>query len=193
MIALLQKGEAEQILAPYLDTLEDIMTSSLSDLNTCMRSTAEPWNLRAKSTTLHSFAVNKAKRHWGEHDYIAIRTKYQSLQIVFDKKLVGRIKKVNKENLSSNIKTGRNDSILRHQLKLFAEITPLTFIDIGYRVDPTWTIFETLVIVCRYGDTVKWIIPINNRKSGTGITTIPTAPIAPTVREEKQIKIKRAI
>ncbi|MBL0308798.1 MAG: hypothetical protein IPP77_03690 [Bacteroidetes bacterium] len=193
MSQLVPKEQAREILMPHASALAMIMNESLVELNLAMNATNERWNNRAKCSTLHSLAIEKAKRHFVEQGGVLLKMKYQSLQIVFNNSLVGRIKKVNHNNLSSNAKTYRNTDILTHQLVLFSDETSLTFIDLGYKVDATWTYYERLVIVCRTNDSIEWTINIDNNNDATGtITTLPLEPIVPLVREEKQIKIKKA-
>lgn len=189
--SLLTENEAKTILEPHLGTLKQIMIESLQGLNKAIGMAGESINNRAKCALLHSVAIEKAKRYFKDCKDVIIKSKYQSIQIVFDKKLVGRIKKVNKHDLSTNAKTHRNQAILTHQLSLFPDVSNLTFIDIAYKIDAAWTEFEKLVVVCRLFEDIKW------RLSYKDVTT-PIIVMQPeqtevlTQKEETQITIKKA-
>src|SRR5205809_3220406 len=129
MNTLLTQEQASQILEPHLPTVRKIMLESLSELNNAMSVITESLNNRAKCSTLHSIAIEKAKRYFKDTPDIIIKSKYQSIQIVFNQQLVGRVKKINKDKLSQNATTKRNKNILSHQLSLFPDLPQLTFID----------------------------------------------------------------
>jgi len=182
--------QAHSILQPHLPTLKTIMIESLEALNRSISASGESPNNRAKCSWFHSIAIEKAKKAFRGCKDIVIKTNYQSLQIVFAGQLVGRIKKVNKDDLTSNAKTHRNQLIVSQQCKLFPDLPSITFIDIAWRTDLTWSEFEKLVIVCRQYDDIKWRIPYKEVENI--ITSIqPTQTEILTVKEEKQIKVKK--
>jgi hypothetical protein len=188
MKTILTQQEAAKILEPYLSTIRKIMLESLEELNKAMAVITESLNNRAKCATLHSIAIEKAKRYFKGMRGIIIKSKYQSIQIVFDQQLVGRIKKVNDDKLSRNANTERNRNILNHQLSLFPDIPSLTFIDLAYKIIETWSDYDRLLVVCRFNDKVEWDIDYKE----TAITkTIETKEIEIPKIKEEQIKIKK--
>jgi len=196
MSNLLSEIEATEILQPHLATLKRVMDESLEDLNKALSVLSENANNRAKSSLLHSIAVEKAKKYFDKIQDVRIKSKYQSIQIIFSNKLIGRIKKVNKDNLSTNAKSSRNDAIVGQQISLFSELMPdlvqtATFIDLGYRLDETGSDFDRLRIICRYNDAIEWNICFKEtEKEITILSNEQTDPL--TTKEETQIKIKQA-
>ena len=193
MHKILSQGESYDILKPYLPTLNNIMQESLATLNKGMTAIGEPLNMRAKCSLLHSIATEKVKRAFNDDSSIIIKQRYQSIQIVFSQKVVGRIKKVNSDNLASNIKTSRNDYILSHssqQMSLFPDLPPMTFLDIAYKIDSTFIEYDRLVIVCRVKDKVQWNIDYTNTSTVVNMNESEIQTIS--VKEESQIKIKKA-
>lgn len=195
MLKLATDLEASNILASHFDTIKLIMNESLAELNSAMGAISVPTNERAKCSLLHSIAVEKAIRQFIGKDGIQLVKSYQSIQIIFNGRLVGRIKKVNKNNMSRNAKTNRNDLILSQYTGLFSNLTAdvpaTTFIELGYIVDHAWTKFERLVVVCRLKDSIKWLIDF----TGAEQSIIPMANAAGLqllIKEETQIKLKKA-
>jgi len=138
---------------------------------------------------LHSIAIEKAKRYFKDTPDIIIKSKYQSIQIVFNQQLVGRVKKINKDKLSQNATTKRNKNILSHQLSLFPDLPQLTFIDFGYEILQTWSDYDRLMVVCRFNNKIEWHI---DYKETATIRIMETKQLeVPQVKEEKQIQIKK--
>ena len=145
MLTLIEKEEASNVLQPYLKIINESLLDALKQLNNALAVIDVNVNNRAKTSTLHSIAVEKLKSAFHDIDGLVLIQKYQSLQIVFAGKLAGRIKKLNKNNLTANSNTFRNALIESQQLKLF-DLPPITFVDLGYKIDPTWTSYEQLLV-----------------------------------------------
>lgn len=188
MNKILSQQEASKVLEPHLPTIRKCMLEALDDLNKAMSVISESLNNRAKCSTLHSIATEKAKRYFKDTPGIIVKSKYQSIQIVFNQLLVGRIKKVNSDKMSQNAKTIRNTNILTHQLSLFPDIPQLTFIDLGYNVIPTWSEFDKLLVVCRFNDKIEWHIDYKETAIVKSITSVEIQTPKP---KEEQIKIKK--
>lgn len=188
MTNILTEPDAREILEPHLFKLKSVMYESLLTLNKCLTASGEQINNRALCSWLHSIAIEKAKKVFADVPNIIIRAKYQSILIVFDGKVVGRIKRINKKDLSTNAKTFRNQSIVSHRMTLFGLEPALTFVDIGYRNDATWTEFERLNIVCRLYDEVLWRIPYNDLNI---VANNAPAQNQINFKEEEQITIKK--
>jgi hypothetical protein len=190
MTVLASKEMAHCILEHHLGTLKTIMFESLQGLNRSISASGESPNNRAKCSWFHSIAIEKAKKALKDCTDVVIKTKYQSLQIIFDGQLVGRIKKVNNDDLTSNAKTHRNQLILSQQPTLFPDLPSITYIDIAWRTDSTWSDFEKLLIICRQYDDIKWRIPYKDVDDI--ITSMqPTQTEILTIKEEQQIKVKK--
>lgn len=162
---LCTESQARQILEPHLGVIKRIMNESLGDIGKSMGVISVPVNKRAKCTLLHSIAVAKAEKYLSETSGIKLKKKYQSLQIIFDNTLVGRIKKVDNNHMARNARSDRNDYILSQQPTLFdgLDLPPdnlcrTTFIDLGYKIDSIWANFERLIVVCRLNDSILWYI-----------------------------------
>ena len=186
---LLQRQDAYNILEHHLAGLKNIFSESLEELNRALNQITVPVNKRGKTSTLHSICVSKIKLHYEGNPDIIIKEKYESIQIVFDKKIVGRVKKIDNKNLSKNATSKRNNNILSQQLSIFPE-ADLTFVDFGYIIDPTWTDYDNLIVVCRINDTIAWQIPFKTTESIRTVETIQTE-IQP-IETETQITIRRA-
>ncbi len=190
MIELITEEQAKDILAPHLAVVKAIMIESLEDLNKALSIIPESVNKRAKCSLLHSIAIEKSKKHFANVSDVHISLKYQSIQIIFNKKLVGRIKKVNKDNKCSNAKTNRNDSILSQQLTLFPDVSSTTFIDLGYEMDTTWAEYKRHIVVCRLNDSIEWHIDFTDiSENAISLTAKKADPLS--LKEEVQIKIKK--
>jgi hypothetical protein len=185
------QSEAFTLLEPYIGDIKMIMNESLADINRAMGTLPFSANTRARTSLLHSVAVERSIRHFADKPGIVLVKKYQTIQIVFNRQLIGRIKQVNKDNKSRNARTGRNDLILSQYNGLFEgmELPKRTNIEFGYMVDSIWSKFERLVIVCRVKDTIEWWIPI----SAVNEDIVPMSKGSEiTFTEETQIKLKEA-
>jgi hypothetical protein len=185
---LIQKPKAFEVLNPYLPVVNQFMVDSLNSLNTGLNAIDVPLNNRAKANLFHSIAIEKAKIAFKDKPDIKLIYKYQSIQIVFDSLMVGRIKKLNKKNLTSNSKTGRNSAIIAQQLPLF-ELPEITYIDLGYSNDPIWSSFDKLIVICRLNDDIKWELPFDEDSIQVTLRTEPVSP--KPIETETQITIKR--
>ncbi|HTC01132.1 MAG TPA: hypothetical protein VK705_10660 [Ferruginibacter sp.] len=195
MANILTEAEAHEVLQPHLKTLEKIMVESLEDLNQALGTLTETPNKRAKSTLLHSIAIEKSKKYFADSREVYIKEKYQSIQIVFSNQIVARIKKVNHNNISANARTKRNQSILDHQMTLFGNLinvhnTPSTFVDLGYNLDETGGSYNKLNVICRKDKDVEWVFSF--KENVTTIAIGNKQEDALSINEETQIKIKKA-
>jgi hypothetical protein len=191
----LSQKETEEILRPHFPILSKIMTESLEDLNKALSILTENTNNRAKSALLHSIAIEKAKKYFDSIKEVSIKCKYQSIQIVFANKIVGRIKKINKDNLSANAKTKRNDAILSHQTSLFdgmvlSQLAPSVFVDLGYNINETGSEYNKLNIVCRNSKEVEWYFSFKSDENVNVISHEQTDALG--FNEETQIVLKKA-
>jgi len=175
------------VLHPFFPTFDKVMLEALEETNRAMSSVSVAVNKRSRCSLLHNIAYEKIKQELAGHPDIRIIEKYESIQIVFSKKLVGRIKKLNKDNFSSNIPTNRNNSIIGQQLSFFPD-EELTYIDLGYKIDPTWTEYDNLVVVCRLNNNIKWFISYRNN---TLITTQVEETEPTLIQETEQLIIKK--
>jgi hypothetical protein len=175
------------ILKPFFPTFDRVMLEALEETNRAMGTISVPVNKRSRCSLLHNIAYEKIKQALSGHPDIRIIEKYESIQIIFSKKLIGRIKKLNKNNFSANNPTNRNNNIISQQLSLFPD-SELTHIDLGYKIDPTWVQYDNLVVVCRLNDSIKWFISYRNNDI---ITTQAeeTEPIL--IQETDQVIIKK--
>jgi len=189
MRELIPKEAASDLLQPYLPIMNQVMVASLNTLNNGLNAMDVSVNNRSKATTFHSIAVEKTKKAFEEQSKISLLPKYQSIQIIFNGQMVGRIKKLNKKNFTSNASSSRNDMIVGQQLKLF-KLPEITYIDLGYTIDPTWTSFEKLIVICRLNDEIKWELPFDDNSLEITLKTEPIT-IAP-IQTETQIKLKNA-
>ncbi len=189
MSQVIEKDAASSLLQPYLPLFNSIMVDSLNQLNNALNAIDVNINNRAKTATLHSIAVEKTKRSLNESDGLRIFQKYKSIQIVVEGRIVGRIKKLKRNNLTSNSKTFRNSLIESQQLRLF-NLPEMTFVDLGYHIDPTWTSYEKLLVICRVNDEIKWELPFDDDAFDITLTTQPieVKPIKP----ETFIKIRKS-
>lgn len=188
MKELIQKEAASKVLEQYLPIVNKIMIDSLNSLNMGINAIDEVVNNRAKANIFHAVAVEKAKKLFSESPNIRLIEKYQSIQIVFDSLMVGRIKKLNKKNLTSNSKSDRNTAIVSQQLQMF-DLPEITYIDLGYSNDPVWSSFDKLIVVCRLNDDIKWELPFDDDSLQI---TLKTEPITvKPVGTETQISIRR--
>lgn len=188
MKELIPKSKASEVLTPYLPVVNYLMIDSLNSLNIGLNAIDVPLNNRAKANLFHSIAIEKAKKVFEGKENVKLILKYQSIQIVFDSLMVARIKKLNKKNLTSNSKTGRNSAIIAQQLPLF-KLPEITYIDLGYSNDPIWSSFDKLIVVCRLNDDIKWELPFDENSLEI---TLRTEPVEVKVKEvETQITLKR--
>lgn len=191
MLKLTSQQEAQLILNPHLPIVQKIMVESLSELGEAMKAVTESINNRAKCSLLHSLAIEKAKRYFDKHPDIIIKSKYQSIQIIFKQQLVGRVKKINDDKVPRNSKTKRNINILSQQLPLFPNMPQLTFIDLTYKVNSTWSEYDWLLVLCRINDNIQWEIDYKNLETIPVITANDEDILK--VKEENQITIKKVI
>ena len=185
---IITKEDAKPILQPHLPTLNKIMVESLEELNV-MNGMSVKLNSRTRCTLLHNIAIEKAIIYFQGVVGVSIKKKYQSIQIVIDDKIIGRIKKLNKNKLSNNIQTNRNDDILG-QNTLFPGMAKITFVDFGYNTQSSWLTFTDLNVVCRLFDSVNWFIDFGNENNDVRTIEV-TEPVTPLVKKEVQIQIKK--
>ncbi|MGB8193111.1 MAG: hypothetical protein WCF67_14380 [Chitinophagaceae bacterium] len=189
MSKLVNEIEADTLMKPHLPILKTEMKNALDALNRSMVASGENWNNRAKCSAFHSIAIEKITRAFKDAPDVLIVPKYQSIQIVFGDKIVGRIKKLNKDNFTSNAKTTRNDLILSHQLSMFPELGPLTFVDIAYKVDSSWAEYDGLSVVCRLKDSLQW--QLDFKDIALVVPMVERQEIVTPKPDESNIQIKK--
>ena len=192
---MLNSEQSLDVVKPHFGTLQRIMNETLEDVNKALGTLVETPNNRAKFSLIHSIAIEKAKKYFDKVKDVFIVSKYQSIQIIFSNKIVARIKKVNKDNISANAKSGRNDAILMQQTSLFSDlliedVSPSTFVDLGYRINQTGDQFENLNVICRRLNTVEWHFSFKSEESIIVLDNPQEDSL--NVKEEKTIKIKKA-
>lgn len=189
-MSIVNETEAEELLNPHFPVLRGIMDESIGELNDVMNSLSATLNTTTKCRMLLDLAIGRLKRHFEGVTSVRLIAKHQSIQIVFGQKIVARIKKLNKNGKSSNTPTPTIQAMQAQQLSLDLNTPSPTWIDLNYKVDTSWLGFESLAAVCRLNDTQQWKIEYNNINESTIV--VPAASNAgPTVKEEKQITIKK--
>ncbi|PCJ63936.1 MAG: hypothetical protein COA58_15000 [Bacteroidetes bacterium] len=187
----LQSSEqAYSTLEPYFEDINNTYNEALKEMNKMLSATNTLLNARAKSNLLHALAMSAAKKYFSDYKDIKLKEEYSTMEVVFkgEQAIVARFKKVNKQNLSSNITTRRSNAInLQYSLFPYS----VTYVDIGYRLDESETEFEAIVLVCRRGQTVLWSFDVTQSDS-LGIILPSTQTGQLSIKEEKQIKIKKA-
>lgn len=159
MKQLVKKEEASQIIAPYLPIFKESYDVALNYMQRVFAEVRQPLFQRTKATLLHNLVVNEICKRLENDPRIRIVEQYETITLVIDEKLFGRFKKLNDEGLASNIQTDRSDAIINQQLELaFPDVPAITGIDIGYVIDAAWSTFDSLSVVCRKNDAIKWLI-----------------------------------
>jgi len=184
---LVSEVEAHSILRKHFQTIYGVMNESIQSLNVILGASDESLSKSVKAQTFHNLAIEKANKAFKGTQGVNVVKKYNSIMIVFDQKLVARVKKINGKDLSSNNSTKRSNKVSDHTLKLL-NLPDLTFIDLGYNTDETWTEFERLKVVCRIKNDIQWRIPFNENDLEI---TLKTDTINLDIKPEKQIVVKR--
>ena len=92
---------------------------------------------------------------------------------VFDGLLVLRVKKLNRNFLSSNIRT-RQASHWNRQLSLDG-VPTLSRLELGYQVDLTGSVLTGVFVLLRLGNDVQWLWQIH----GAQVSTFAVQPVLP--------------
>ena len=187
MSTLLEKEEFNSLFETHIDGYISFMHQTLESFNNGLSALDETLESKAKSSLFHALAIKKAKKYFDGKDGIRIVSKYQTIQIFILDKAMGKIKRVNDNKLSANIKTAQVAKIWANEYTLF-DLTPVTCIELAYRLDKTCTTFEYLGVVCRQEKNILW--DINYGAISGEITVMPTTPIEPIVKPDIKLKIK---
>jgi hypothetical protein len=150
---------ADESLKPLLPVFKEIYDTSLFKMGVFL-SLGESLTDRTKATLFHNIIMNAAKVYFPGNN-VKVVEKYQSMYIVINNVFCGRFKKLNAKGLPSNINTTRNNAIISQQLKLFGEDAEIKHIDIGYKINSSWTEFEALQVICRNNKQVAFTLPFN--------------------------------
>lgn len=187
MKKLISKEDAYEILKGHLQTINSTMSEALDSLNITLLASDETLSKSVKAQMFHGVCTTKIKKAFSKIECVQIIEKYNSLSLIFNQQVVARVKKINKNDLSSGNTTKRSNQIADQTYKLFPEIKDFTFVDLGYNVDLTWTEFEKLTVVCRLKKDIQWRIPFGEIEVEKTLKAIP----AELGVSEEQIKIKK--
>jgi hypothetical protein len=194
----MDQQEIIDMIQPHFEALESMYNNSMVWVNSIMDTHPTGYFGRTKATLLHNRVANLADEYFRDMPDIDSDKKYESIQIIFEKKVSVKFKKINKKSkLSSNIPTNRIVGMLSQQYSLFPEENiKLEYVEAGYIVNQTWTDIEKIILLFRMNNNIIWSYEI----SGSGnigldtnpITTNPVDPTpTPTTESETQIKIKK--
>jgi len=157
MVQTLQEVDAHELLEPYLLQFQQCYDEALQQLNQIILTYPHLNHARTRATMMHNLVVSLIKERLSNDAAVHIITKYESITVVIGNSVYGRFKKINRRGISSNIRTRRNEAILQQQLEIpFANVPAAANVDIGYVIDPMWTEFDDLRVVCRRGGNVLW-------------------------------------
>lgn len=182
---------AIELLTPHLLFLEQCASQGLQLLNGVLNHYPQSYYQRTKATLLHNMVVNEIKNspHFSSNIDVAFHERFETLYVVIGNQISIRFKKLNEMGMAANISTARNDSIMSQQLSFeFSEYPNLIWVDFGYRIDKSWTSFESLEIVCRRNDQTIWTIPISITEKNENVITSDTIvepSLKITVRKKK--------
>ncbi len=149
---------ADENITPLLPVFKEIYDTALNKMG-AFTSLGESLTNRTKATLFHNILMNCAKCHFPARN-VNIVEKYQTIYIVINSAFSGRFKKLNAKGLPSNINTTRNNAIVSQQLTLFGD-SEIKHIDIGYKINSTWTGFEALQVIYRNNNQVVFTLPFN--------------------------------
>lgn len=181
-------------IQPFLPAFKRCYKRALEKLNLMLAANPGELFIRAKATLLHNLMVLEIKSEFFENPDVEMNDEYESLILVILKKFSLRFKKLNKQGVPSNHKSGRNDKWISQQLSFdHPDFTPApdsnsnVFLDICYAIDETWSYFISIQV--KQHDTTLYVYSLDDdADAGTIVSmTDPVAPIAPTTR----VKIRK--
>ena len=176
----------EQVCEPFkkhLFKINELFSESLIELNEILGMSSVKIYGRVKANLLHNIWVEKAKPYFRGYG-IVIDESYDSALFGFEKGIVGRFKKLDKDTLlSSGICTDRSQRIV--QGSLFPEEYPsnFTMTEFGYVIHPSWESYEFIYLIRRDDDQATILLDISSEvEKLNAVTAIEITPDHPALQ-----------
>ena len=177
MSPLLTQDAAALLLAPHLADLASSMRDAVERYNH-ERATLGPLRARTRACTINDYASENAERVLdGRTGVRLIRTRDESLYIVFQDRAIVRIKKLNGDLTINCIPTRQARSWAAQQpLEGFPDATNLIA---GYMLDEFGDIDRVLLVCSKYGRRM-WVHDLDDDASvGTLLDFVPRDKLGP--------------
>jgi hypothetical protein len=190
---VIPKEDAEAILTPWKADIRETMFYGwnaflrLKDADAEFCATVMP---RTRAGIVHDFAIKKARSIFEGQESKGIRTRaeFGSLLVVFDEKLVLRIKKFGEGERANNSRTTRQERFDRQCLELPGIPPEATKVTAGYKLNDEQTEIVRIAVSCWCVNSHVWSIGVWEADDGNMLLNFPEPePIVPTQPARKTI------
>jgi hypothetical protein len=109
----------------------------------------------------------------------------ETVKIIFDDKIVARVKKADSRGLGHNVQTETND-LFCEQADMLPGFEPLDKLEIVYMLNMYSTEIRRVMVQARDGEVRLWAYEIDNAALGTTapVTPLPIRPVAPSSADD---------
>ena len=180
---LVSAEEAEAILQPYLDRLNECIQHGWNAWQSDYQSKHRILGSRARAAIVYDEIVAKAMELFeGQPDTHFERTS-SSFLLYFGDKLIVRFKKIRKDGRSSNVPT-RQQNLFNLQIEL-PGMESGTIVHAGYELDQIQQDIKKKAVVCQYRGSVLWTIGLSG---GAELIAVPSPTPPPVLPSRVEIK-----
>lgn len=157
---LLDHSEAETILTPYLDLLDNVIQSAFDRYHSL--EDKHEHTPRSRASLIHDFIVINAEKEFSGKQGIECYYTYGLFTVSFYDKVMVRFKKLDSRMKASNIPTHQALCFETQEQLSFPSFPQQTTVTAGYIPSSTWTEIVQKVITCYKNKKLLWVIPITH-------------------------------
>lgn len=140
---------------------------------------------RTVAVLMHQFMMNEVRREFGSSRTVRFLDKHETIRLLIDRKLVVRLKKMDKRGYARAIHT-QATLALTNEVPLalpFSEndLPHVYVVDAGYVLNDLETAIDSILVVGRHGESVIWSYEADRGAAAGMVATItPVAPLSPS-------------
>jgi hypothetical protein len=160
------RGEADRLVAPYLERLNGIILDAWGGLARYRRD-LPIMSRRSRASLVRDFMLENALREFGNVRGVVPLSRGGRFFLVFGGRLFVQLKKFNRRGRPSNYLTAQAKSIIdQRQTELFEEYQNITFATAGYRLNRIETQIAEVAVACHEGQEELWVLDMPSEPSG---------------------------
>jgi hypothetical protein len=183
----LTEDEAREILAPYIDEIEDAVREGWLDFGREYVATAYLLTTRSRATIVHDHVIGRLQRLVDRRSGLRL-TKIRGMDVlIVADRLMVRFKKLDPALRASNIPTAQALQFDRQQ-QLPGMPPALANLTAGYQLDRTNSAFTGIFVVCRDGKQLRWAFEVERNV----VAEIQTNTAAPAQETPSRVRLRNA-
>lgn len=185
----LTKEQAEQILSPFIPTINSSIKKGFSDyINSCARYTEKrslELKARTKASVIHNLIIERIREAFEDVPNVTVKEYRGVFGLHFRNQLFIRFNKFNSRLEPSQARTKQRQRFENQQTVIPGFPRKPLFLYAGYTFTPTMTGISSINISCRIKGSQEWMIEAYSFKP-------KQLPIREQKPQEKLVKVKQA-